>query len=161
MRGYAKVIPYVVAVLVAAGAYVVHSVGFFATDPVFSTHQGALDGYDPVEYFVRGEATPGDAQFTTQWGGATWSFASDANRQTFLADPKRYVPAYGGYCAYAMANNYTANGDPKAFTVVNGRLFLNFDLDTRKAWLADRDAMIEASDQYWPESGPGSNFQEP
>ena len=62
-------------------------------------------------------------------------------------------------CAYAMANNYTANGDPEAFTVVGDRLFLNFDMDTRSTWLAERDVLIAASDQNWPDSRPGRHAQ--
>jgi len=159
VRRYARVLLGAGLVLAAAGAYVVNSVGLFATDPVFTTRQGALDGFDPVEYFVSGKAVRGNEHVRTEWGGAKWSFTSEGNRQKFLADPKRYVPAYGGYCAYAMANNYTANGDPEAFTVVGDRLFLNFDMDTRSTWLAERDVLITASDQNWPDSGPGRHAQ--
>ncbi len=159
MPVYARWILGVVVVLSIAVAYVMHSVGFFATSPIFVTQQGALDGFDPVEYFVSARAVRGSEELTAQWGGATWRFANRSNKDAFLADPRKYVPAYGGYCAYAMANNYVANSDPEAFTVVGDRLFLNFDMETRAGWLADRSVMVQASDRNWPASRPGKHEQ--
>ncbi len=149
-----------IAVALAAGAALLaaNAAGLFASAPVFSTTNGAIDGYDPVAFHLDGKPTPGDPAITRTWRGATWRFASAANRQRFDADPERYAPAYGGYCAYAMAGDYTANGDPLAFTVHGGRLFLNFDTDTRAAWLAERDARIEASDRNWPGSRPAKSL---
>ena len=138
----------------AAALFAASSIGLLATAPVFSTANGALDGYDPVAYHLDGRALPGDPAITTTWQGATWRFTSDEHRRAFVQDPARYAPAYGGYCAYAIAGEYTANGDPQAFTVHDGRLYLNFDAETRAAWLTERDAKIVAGDRYWPTSRP-------
>lgn len=142
------------ALVAAAMLFAARSIGLLATDPIFSTGNGALDGYDPVAFHLDGKALRGDPAITTTWQGATWRFASEDHRRAFEQDPARYAPAYGGYCAYAMAGEYTANGDPLAFTVHEGRLFLNFDAATRDAWLAERDAKIVAGDRYWPTSRP-------
>ncbi|WP_149536098.1 YHS domain-containing (seleno)protein [Siccirubricoccus phaeus] len=92
----------------------------------------------------------GRAAFTAQWGSARWRFASAANRAAFLADPVRYAPAYGGFCAYGMARGYTAPIDPEAFTVVNGRLYLNYSLAIRDAWSQDIPGEIARADAHWP-----------
>jgi hypothetical protein len=126
------------------------SLQLFASEPVSATGNGAIDGYDPVAYFREGRALPGDPQHTHAWNGATWRFASEANRAAFAAEPERWAPAFGGYCAFAVANGYTAKSDPEAFSIVEERLYLNFDRATREKWLAERDAMIANGRRNWP-----------
>ena len=131
------------------------SIGYFATDSVFTTERGALDGYDVVAYFTRSEAIAGDPGITAEWAGVRWRFAQASHRDLFLADPAKYAPAYGGYCAWAMGNGYTAHGDPQQFAVVDGRLFLNFDAATKANWQAETGRLILAGDANWPDSRPG------
>jgi YHS domain-containing protein len=148
------------ALVVGAAAFTAHSIGLFATAPVFSTANGAIDGYDPVAFHLDGRAVPGDPAITAEWRGATWRFTSAEHKRAFEQDPERYAPAYGGYCATAMAGNYTANGDPNAFSIDGGRLFLNFDEGTRDTWLAERSAMITTGDRNWPQSRPAQAIPE-
>jgi YHS domain-containing protein len=108
-------------------------------------------GYDVVAYFTENDAKPGNADITASHAGVTYRFADSANREAFLADPVRFLPAYGGYCAYAVANGYTAKIDPEAFTVADGRLFLNFSKSVRSRWDRDRAANISRGDANWPD----------
>jgi hypothetical protein len=107
-------------------------------------------GYDLTAYLRFNEARVGDPAITAMHDGVTYRFADEAGRAAFLADPSAYLPAFGGYCAYAVANGYTAKIDPEAFTVAGGRLFLNFSLSVRARWLKDIDANIAAGDRNWP-----------
>ncbi|MCY3969358.1 MAG: YHS domain-containing protein [Acidobacteria bacterium] len=120
-------------------------------DPVFTTRGNlAIRGYDPVAYFTEGKAVKGDRDFTLGWQGADWRFASAENRDLFSEDPEKYAPQYGGYCAWAVSRNYTAPTDPDAFTVVNGKLYLNYNKRVMNQWLEDRDRNIEQADENWP-----------
>jgi len=110
----------------------------------------AVGGYDPVAYFTQNKPVPGDAGITTDYMGATWRFASAQNRDAFVADPKRYAPQYGGYCAYAVASGYTAKGDPQAWKIVDGKLYLNYSKGVQKRWVQDIPGYITKADGNWP-----------
>jgi hypothetical protein len=138
------------ALVAVLGLAYLNSLQLFASEAVSQTGNGAIDGYDPVAYFREGKALPGDPSHTHAWNGATWRFASEENRAAFAAEPERYAPAFGGYCAFAVANGYTAKSDPEAFAVVEDRLYLNFDRATQEKWLAERDAMIANGRRNWP-----------
>lgn len=99
------------------------------TKPINTNRHGvALHGYDPVAYFTNGEPTTGDSAFTHQWNGATWHFASAANRDLFAAEPTRYAPQFGGYCALGRALGVSVNGSAKRWRIEDGKLFLNKNL---------------------------------
>lgn len=110
----------------------------------------AVRGTDVVAYFAEGRPVPGGAAFTHAWQGATWRFASAANRDRFAADPARYAPAYGGFCAYAVSEGYTAPIDPAAWKIVDGRLFLNYDRAVQRRWERDIPGRIARADAHWP-----------
>lgn len=110
----------------------------------------AVGGYDVVAYHVDHRPVRGAEAHAAEFGGATWLFASAEHRATFLENPGRYVPAYGGYCAYAMAQGRRARIDPNAWTVHRGRLYLNYSLDIRRRWLEDRDDYIRRANENWP-----------
>jgi YHS domain-containing protein len=132
-------------------AAILLSPGALAQKPqVFSDREGAIRGHDPVAYFDRKGPVKGSKQFSHPWGGATWHFASAENRDKFAADPERYAPRYGGYCAYAVANGYTADIDPRAWSVVDGRLYLNYSLGVRERWNKDIPGHIRRGDANWP-----------
>jgi hypothetical protein len=110
----------------------------------------AIDGYDPVAYFVDGAPREGSKQFTFDWSGASWRFASAAHRDLFAADPAKYAPQYGGYCAWAVGHGSTAGIDPEAWTIRDGKLYLNYDLEIRYKWLGDVPGWIAKGDENWP-----------
>lgn len=110
----------------------------------------AISGYDPVAYFTENRAVEGSDAYTADHGGATYRFSTAANRDAFVADPDRYAPQYGGYCAYAVANGYTAKIDPEAYSVVDGKLYLNFSKSVRQRWSKDIPGHIASGDANWP-----------
>ncbi|WP_420550280.1 YHS domain-containing (seleno)protein [Litorivicinus lipolyticus] len=123
-----------------------------ATDPVYTSRfsNNALGGYDAVSYHAGSPPQRGDTAFSHDYMGATWLFANAANRMAFAASPAQYAPQYGGYCAWAAAQGYTASGDPMQYSVVDGRLFLNYNASVKRNWEADIPGFIKAADANWP-----------
>lgn len=110
----------------------------------------ALGGYDPVAYFEAGRPMRGSAGHATAWKGAQFRFASAGNLAKFRAEPARYAPQYGGYCAWAVSQGYLAKGDPRHWRVVGGRLYLNYNGAVQKRWEADIPGFIAKADKNWP-----------
>ncbi len=119
--------------------------------PVHATEQGvAIGGYDSVAYFTQGRPVLGTAQFQHHWNGATWRFASAEARDRFAANPEAYAPRFGGYCAWAISQNYIAPGDPQVWRIVDGRLYLNFNARAKELWEADLLGAIMRGNANWP-----------
>ncbi len=116
---------------------------------IFSTKDGAIHGYDPVAYFVEQAPVKGNEKYSLVWEGAVWYFASEENKERFEVNPEKYTPQYGGYCAYAVANGYTAKTDPTAWSIVDDRLFLNYNKSIQKKWDNNREAFIDQADKNW------------
>jgi len=123
-----------------------------ALSPINKTIFGgvAIDGWDPVAYFTDGKPVEGSKAFVHEWGGATWRFASAAHRDLFAQAPEKYAPQYGGYCAWAVSQGYTADIDPAAWRIEDGRLFLNYSFDVQKKWATDIPGNIAKGDANWP-----------
>jgi len=123
-----------------------------ATEPINKSYFGnvAIEGYDPVAYFTDGKPVEGSKKFVQEWKGAVWRFASAEHRDLFAADPEKYAPQYGGYCAWAVSQGYTAGIDPDAWTIRDGKLYLNYSLEIQQKWLADVEKRIEEGDRNWP-----------
>lgn len=119
--------------------------------PVNTAANGlAVHGYDPVAYFADNRAVAGSAAFELAWNGATWRFASGDNRAKFEREPERYAPQFGGYCSYAVSRGYTADADPEAWRIVDGKLYLNYDKDVAVRWAEDLSGNIEKASLNWP-----------
>ena len=84
------------------------------------------------------------------WDGATWHFSSAANMEMFMADPRAYAPEYGGYCAFAMSKGYIATSVPEAWTIHDGKLYLNYSVSVRRTWSRDIPSNIVLADAQWP-----------
>ena len=110
----------------------------------------AIEGYDPVAYFTQGRPVEGESEFSHDWMDATWYFASAENRDLFAADPDKYAPQYGGYCAGAVAHGYTATIDPDAWKIVDDKLYLNYSKDVQAQWTQDIPGNISKGDANWP-----------
>lgn len=110
----------------------------------------AIRGYDAVSYFSDGGPVTGSTAFEYRWNGAIWRFASANARDRFAADPAAFAPQFGGYCAWAVSQNYIAPGDPKVWRIVDGRLYLNYNLRAKELWEADLSASIERGEENWP-----------
>lgn len=111
----------------------------------------AIDGYDPVAYFTEKKPVKGVPEFRADYHGSTFQFVSVDHRDAFAADPAKYAPQYGGYCAYGVAKGYKAKIDPEAFSVVHGTLYLNYSDAIRMRWLSDVPGYIQQADANWPE----------
>ncbi len=131
-------------------AMFVVSAGAFA-GAYFERGGAAIDGYDPVAYFKEMRPVKGSPDFTAAHQGSTFRFASAANRDAFVADPIKYAPQYGGFCAYAVASGYKAKIEPDAFTIVDGKLYLNYDQSVQRRWRRDIPGYIQKGDRNWPE----------
>jgi YHS domain-containing protein len=134
----------------------------FALTVVSSAHAGpsarvnvdksgvALHGHDPVAYFTAGKPTPGKAEFTATHEGATYRFASAENLAAFKADPAKYAPQYGGWCAYGVAKGGKFDVDPQVWKVVDGKLYLNFNASVGRTWSQDIPGYLKRSEAEWP-----------
>jgi YHS domain-containing protein len=111
----------------------------------------AVGGYDPVAYFTEHKPVQGKTDITYSWKGVMWRFASAQNRDAFKAAPEKYAPQYGGYCAYAVAKGGTAKGDPMAWHIVDGKLYLNVNASVQKIWEKDIPGYIKAAEKNWPD----------
>lgn len=110
----------------------------------------AAGGYDVVSYFTDGTAEKGSKKYQTDYMGAEWRFTSEDHLNAFLAEPTKYAPQYGGYCAWAMARGYTAKGDPEQWRIVDGKLYLNYDASVKAKWEADIPGFITKADVNYP-----------
>lgn len=117
---------------------------------VYSTDEGAIAGFDPVSYFTNEKPEKGSEEFSCMWKGAKWFFASDENRKTFEGSPETYAPQYGGYCAYAISQGYTAKIDPKCWKIVDEKLYLNYNPEIQEKWENEQFEYIMYADSNWP-----------
>ncbi len=110
----------------------------------------AIRGTDPVAYFTQGGPVAGNAEYSYTWNNATWQFASAENRDLFAANPEQYAPQYGGFCAWAVSQGYTASIDPNAWRIVDGKLYLNYSRGVQRTWERDIPGNISKGDANWP-----------
>jgi YHS domain-containing protein len=110
----------------------------------------AVKGADVVAYFTERRAVIGKAEHSTAWRGATWRFSSAENLARFKANPQKYAPQYGGYCAFAVSEGYTAKIEPEAWSIVDGKLYLNYSLGIRSRWAKNKLERIQRANTNWP-----------
>lgn len=138
--------------ILAVGAL---SIGFDGpaakAEAVYKSFLGsAINGYDPVAYFVDGKPQEGKKAFEVEWKGASWRFKNAANKATFEKDPEKYAPQFGGFCAWAVSQGYTASTVPEAWDIVDGKLYLNYSLSVQSTWRKDRAKNIQSAKGNWP-----------
>jgi YHS domain-containing protein len=145
-----KLFAFIATGLMAAAA--LPSVAHDKTDAVYTGtfSNVALDGYDSVGYFTQGRPVLGNAQFKTVYKGAEFRFASAANLAKFKANPAAYAPQYGGYCAWAVSQGYTASGDPKVWKIVGGKLYVNYNREIGNKWEKNIPGFIASANKNWP-----------
>lgn len=135
--------------IIVATTLVVLGASAWAGD-YFERNGLALRGYDPVAYFKDNRPVQGSTEHVAEYKGSTFQFASKANRDAFAADPAKYAPQYGGFCAFGMAGGYKAATDPAAFSIVDGKLYLNYNREVQKQWSADVPGFVDKADRQWP-----------
>ena len=145
--------------LVLAAALAFPGMAALAAEPAVNTLKNslfggrtdtAINGYDTVAYFTENKPVKGRDTFATDWMGAKWKFASQANLDLFKANPEKYAPQYGGYCAYGVTKDALVKVEPEQFTVRDGKLYLNYDADVQATWLKDPAGFIKAADAKFP-----------
>lgn len=129
------------------------SIDGLAADNIYTGFFGntALGGYDAVSYFEKGKAEKGNKDFRIEHAGVYWQFNSEEHLQKFSQNPQGYMPEYGGFCAWAVAEKKSrAPGDPEYWKIVEGKLYLNYDKNVQQKWLQDIDGYIKQGDKNWP-----------
>jgi len=118
--------------------------------PTYVDKKGyAIKGYDSVAYFTEQAPVKGDKAISYEWNHGVWLFSSTANRDLFKEAPEKYAPQYGGYCAYGVAKGSFAKIDPKQWTILDGKLYLNYNKRINKRWVKKQDEYIETGDKNW------------
>ena len=110
----------------------------------------AIKGYDPVAFFTESRAVRGQDSLMYGWNGADWLFSSRANLDRFRAEPEKYAPQYGGYCAYGTSQGHKAPTQVDTWSVVDGKLYFNYSMKVKEMWMKDRAGFIMKADQQWP-----------
>jgi YHS domain-containing protein len=136
----------------ALGAFMITAPAHAEQAPVYTGFLSnvAVGGYDPVAYFTDGRPVRGNAQFRTTFRGYEYRFASAEHLAAFQANPTRYLPQYGGYCAWAVAQGYTAAGNPQNWRIVDGRLYLNYNDEIQRRWEGNIPGFIASANTNWP-----------
>ena len=117
---------------------------------VFAPEGKAIKGYDPVAFFTDAKPVKGADSLTYKWQDATWLFSSRANMESFKAAPEKYAPQYGGYCAYGTSEGHKAPTETDTWTIVNDKLYFNYNKKVKELWTKDTKGRIEKADQQWP-----------
>ncbi|MBC7950140.1 MAG: YHS domain protein [Chitinophagaceae bacterium] len=118
--------------------------------PVFIKGGKAIHGFDAVSYFSGSEPKKGSDSLSYSWQDATWFFATRANLKLFKANPIQYAPQYGGYCAFGTSRGYKASTEPDAWSIVEGKLYFNYNKKVRESWSKDKQGYIRKADEQWP-----------
>lgn len=141
---------YTLALAVVVLAVSAMSLPALAGEKIRTVDGYAVEGHDPVAYFTDSKPTVGKDEFTAEHEGAKYRFASAANRDKFVADPAKFAPQYGGYCAFGAAMARKFPGDPNAWHIADNKLYLNLNKDVQSSWLKDTDGFIRGADNNWP-----------
>jgi YHS domain-containing protein len=142
-----------VAVALAVGTLTLAAAPAYADQaPVYTglLSRVAVGGYDPVAYFTDGRPVRGTTEFRITHQGFEYRFASAEHLAAFRANPSRYLPQYGGYCAWAVSQGYTASGDPNHWRIVDGKLYLNYNAEIQTRWEGDIPGHITRANGNWP-----------
>ncbi len=121
-----------------------------AQEEIFSKSNAAIQGYDPVAYFKDSKPVKGKNEFSYVWKGATWNFVNSQNLNEFKSNPEAFAPQYGGYCAYGVADGHKATTSPDAWTIVEGKLYLNYNKEVQALWKKDQNKYIKVANNRWP-----------
>ena len=118
---------------------------------VYAPGGKAIKGYDPVAFFQNSRPVMGADRLSFSWKGATWLFANRSNLQSFKANPEKYAPQYGGYCAYGTSQGHKAPTEVGTWTILNDKLYFNYNEKVKGMWVKDQPGYIQKADKQWPE----------
>jgi YHS domain-containing protein len=123
--------------------------GVAQIDYYADNHGLAINGYDPVAYFNEEKPVSGSDRFSYSWQQVEWHFKDQANLDAFKSNPEKYAPQFGGYCAYGTSENHKSPTEPAAFTMVEGKLYLNYNQKVKQLWLKDMKGHIVKAEKNW------------
>jgi len=138
--------------ILAAALILATALSASAAKPINQTFFGskAIDGYDTVAYHTQGQPVKGSKSYSYAWKGANWLFSSADNRALFKANPDKFAPQFGGYCAWAAASNKIADANPTLWDIYEGNLYLNYNTKTHNEWRLDKAGMVTRANANWP-----------
>ena len=135
-------------------AAIIGGTSAFADDSVNTGYFGgvAIMGYDTVAYFTEGKAVKGSETISYDWLGTPWHFASKKHQEMFMNEPDKYAPQFGGYCApeVAMTGTATINIDPEAFKIIDGKLYLVYDVGSANFFADNAKELVPKAEDNWP-----------
>ncbi|SEI55886.1 hypothetical protein SAMN05216327_102449 [Dyadobacter sp. SG02] len=137
-------------VLTAAAMLLAGQVTFAQKSEIFAPKGKAIKGYDVVAFFKDAKPVEGADSLTFHYKDADWLFASRANLEAFRSAPDRYVPQYGGYCAYGTSEGHKAPTEAETWTIVDDKLYFNYNMKVKNNWSKKREEFIEKADTQWP-----------
>lgn len=151
MRAFKQILTFLVLVIAGTSAFAAPPINTLEREGLFGyEHNGiAIRGYDTVAYFTQSKPVEGSDSYTTEWSGATWKFASQENLDLFIAEPEKYAPQYGGYCAYGVAQGNLVKIEPEQWTILDNKLYLNYNEKLNKAWKKDIPGYIKTADELF------------
>lgn len=117
--------------------------------PVFILNGKAIRGYDPVAFFTESKPVKGKDSLTFEWNGATWNFSTEKNLNQFKTNPEMYAPQFGGYCAYGTAGNHKAPTLTETWTIINNKLYFNYNQSVKQKWISNQDSLIKQAEYHW------------
>ncbi|MFC0515784.1 YHS domain-containing (seleno)protein [Mucilaginibacter angelicae] len=137
--------------IIAALAFVTAIQVHAQQSEIFAPGGKAIKGYDPVAFFKESKPVKGSDKFQYKWKDATWFFSTNENLEAFKADPEKYAPQYGGYCAYGTSQGHKAPTQTDTWTVLNDKLYFNYNDKLKELWTKDQANLIKIADEKWPE----------
>ena len=137
--------------LVIVGILISAISGVYAQkSPVYAPDGVALKGYDPVAFFTQAKPVQGSADYSFTWEGVNWFFVDKTNLESFKKLPSKYAPQYGGYCAYGTSKGHKAPTQPDTWTIVDNKLYFNYNSKVKEMWLKNQTALIDSANRIWP-----------
>lgn len=134
--------------LLLACILTIHGIG--QQPGIFAPGGLAIDGYDAVAFFKESKPVKGSGMYSYKYQDATWLFSSKENLEAFTSMPTKYAPQYGGYCAYGISQGHKSPTEPGTWTIVNSKLYFNYNNKVKQLWIKDQAHLIEIADQEWP-----------
>ena len=126
------------------------SASFAQKSPVFETNGIAVNGYDVVAFFTDSKPVKGTKDYAYEWNGVSWLFSTKQHLNQFSKNPEKYAPQFGGYCAYGMSEGHKAPTQVDTWTIIDGKLYFNYNSDVKELWKKDTAEKIKKAEENWP-----------
>lgn len=120
-----------------------------AKTEIYTSANGALNGYDVIAFHTDSAAIKGSKEFSYEWKNTLWYFVNEQHLNQFKSNPEKYVPEYGGWCAYGTSRGYKAPTEASTFTFIHGKLYFNYNQSVKNTWIKNTDRYIEKADVNW------------